>query len=186
MYLCCFSDEPDNDHWDVLLAVEEKERLSIFDGVCSEAQPFLQIFHLHCSAVVCVCYSISHLIYIVTWRLKAGIWPSVGLRFAELIPVATRNKSLLDNGFWWARITVATNKNSSSVCSVCGPRRLIKGHVIHSQSVVLESESYWRVSRTGEWVVLSSRRLETRDQSENQKKCSRNSLSRRSSMYEVL
>jgi hypothetical protein len=46
---------------------------------------------------------------IVTWRLKAGIWPSAGRRFAEHIPLATRNRPLLDNGFWWTRIIVATD-----------------------------------------------------------------------------
>jgi hypothetical protein len=35
---------------------------------------------------------------IVTWRLKAIIWPSARQRFHEHISVATRNRPLLDNG----------------------------------------------------------------------------------------
>jgi hypothetical protein len=35
---------------------------------------------------------------IVTWRLEAGIWLSVGRRFAEYIPLAKRNRHFLGNG----------------------------------------------------------------------------------------
>jgi hypothetical protein len=51
----------------------------------------------------------------VTWRLKAGIWPSGRRRFAEHIPLVTRNRPLLVNGlvstFPWQRINTEEQSN---------------------------------------------------------------------------
>jgi hypothetical protein len=69
-----------------------------------------------------------------------------------------------------ARKTQITTEDPFKVCSIRGPHRVMKVHVIDSQ----------------EPIVLSSRRLETRDQSKNQKKYSETFVIKKSSMCELL
>jgi hypothetical protein len=48
-----FSGELDNDNYDALLSVDEKERLAIFNKVCFHRQPLAKIFPLGCSNAYC-------------------------------------------------------------------------------------------------------------------------------------
>jgi hypothetical protein len=96
--------------------------------------------------------------YTVTWRLKAGIWPSDRQRFAKHISVVTRNRTLLDdlvNTFSWQRINTEKQNNRGTICGAwklvqSGGDSVVGLGNLESETVKCDHES--RGTRTREWL----------------------------------